>query len=68
MTKDCEQLWKWATSLVDKARAIQTLCEILADPEGRGFVSRLDGKDAGLCIGILDRVSQNLRLPFHRLR
>jgi len=69
MTKDCgtknyDQLWKGSASAVDKARAIQTLGEILADPEGRGFVSRLDSKNARLCIEILDQVS---RIPVPRL-
>ena len=59
-TKDCEQLWKSAASVVDEARAVQVLAEILADPEGRVFASHLDSKDAGLCIEILDQVSQDL--------
>lgn len=67
MAKDYEQLWKGATGVVDKVRAVQTLGEILADPEGRVFVSRLDGKGAELCIEILDQVSRDLYLPFHYL-
>jgi len=66
--KDYVQLWKGATTAVDKARAVRALAEILAGPKGRVFASHLDSKDAELCVEILDQVSRNLHLPFRRLR
>ena len=42
---------------------VQTLAEILADKEGGVFISRLDSKDAELCIEILDCVSHHLYMP-----
>ena len=59
MTKDYQQLWKHVTSATDEAKATRTLAEILADQEGRAFISRLERKDAELCIDILDRVSRD---------
>ena len=47
--------------MTDESKAVRTLADILADREGRTFVSRLERKDVGLCIEILDRVSHNLR-------
>lgn len=63
MTKDHKQLWEDVTRTTDEAQAVLALSEILADKEGRAFVSRLGGVDAGLCIEILDDVSHRLRFP-----
>ena len=63
MTKDYEQLWKGVTHITDEAQAVRALADILADNEGRRFVSRLGGKDAELCIEILDDVSRDLHFP-----
>ena len=60
MTRDYEQLWEGVTRITDEAQAVQALANILADKEGRAFVSRLGGKDAELCIEILDDVSHDL--------
>ena len=62
MTKDYRRLWKSAASTIDEAKAVRTLAEILVDKEGRAFLSRLERKDAELCIEILDHVSRDLRL------
>jgi len=59
MAKDYQQLWKDAVSAMDKAQAIQTLSGILVDKEGRVFISCLDGKEAELCVEILDNVSRD---------
>jgi len=64
MTKDYQRLWKDVTSSTDEAQPVQTLAEILADKEGRAFVSRLDSNDAELCIKILGNVSRHLYFPF----
>jgi len=63
MTKDYEQLWNGVTCTTDEAQAVLALAEILADKEGRAFVSHLGGKDAELCIEILDDVSYKSHLP-----
>ncbi|KAF9785122.1 kinase-like domain-containing protein [Thelephora terrestris] len=55
MSKDYQQLWRDVTSASDEARAVRVLAEILADKEGRTFISTLEGEDAELCIEILDR-------------
>ena len=69
MVKDYRRLWKDVTNTIDEARAVRTLADILADKEGRTFISRLEHKDAELCIEILDRVSHDLHLlPFRCLR
>lgn len=67
--RDHQQLWKDVASKADEAEAVRSLAEILADKEGRSFISLLERKDAELCVGILDHVSRELRLPLvHRLR
>jgi hypothetical protein len=60
MAKDYLRLWKRVASTTDEAKAVRTLAEILADREGRTFISRLERKDVELCIEILDRVSRDL--------
>ena len=62
MAKYYQRLWKDVTRAIDEANAVRTLTEILADEEGRAFVSRLERKDAKSCIEILDRVSRDLYL------
>ena len=65
MAKDYQQLWKEVTSAIDEAKSVQTLARILVDREGRAFVSRLEPKDAELCIKILDHVGRTSRsFPF----
>ena len=63
MTKNYEELWRSVTNAANAAQAAQTLGEILADKEGRVFISRLGSKDAELCIEILDDVSHDLYFP-----
>jgi hypothetical protein len=62
MTKDYQRLWKDVTRITDEGKAVRTLAEILVDKEGRVFLSRLERKDAELCIEILDHVSRDLHL------
>jgi len=64
MTTDYQRLWDVTAGATDKARAVQSLAKILADEKGRAFISRLDERDAGLCIEILGDVSYSLRSPF----
>ena len=61
MTKNYEELWRSVTNAANTAQAVRTLGEILADKEGRVFISRLGSKDAELCIEILDDVGHELR-------
>ena len=56
MAKNYQRLWKEVTSTTDEAKAVRTLAEILAEKEGRTFISRLERRDAELCIEILDHV------------
>jgi len=64
MAKNYGELWKGVTSATNAAQAVRTLGEILADKEGRTFISRLGSKDAELCIEILDDVSHESYFPF----
>ena len=66
MVKDYRRLWKDVTSTIDEAKAVRTLAEILIDKEGRAFISRLERKDAELCIETLDHVRRDFRFltPF----
>ena len=64
MPKNYQRLWKEVTSAIDEAKSVRILAEILVDKEGRAFISRLERKDAELCIEILDRVSRDLH-PSH---
>lgn len=69
MSEDYRRLWKDVADTIDETKAIRTLSAILADKEGNTFVSRLERKDAELCIEILGRVSHDKHLlPFRRLR
>ena len=65
MAKNYQQLWEdvTASSTVDEVKAVRTLAGILADKEGRVFISSLERKDAELCIEILDHVSRDLHSP-----
>ena len=56
MAKDFRRLWKDVTNTIDEPKAVRVLADILADKEGRSFISRLEHKDAELCIEILDHV------------
>ena len=67
MDKDYRRLWNSAANTIDKARAIRTLAEILADEEGRAFVSRLELKEAELCIELLGLASHDLLSFLHHL-
>ena len=60
MAKDYQRLWKDVTSTHDEGQVIRTLAKILADREGRNFISNSLRKDAELCIELLDRVSRAL--------
>ena len=62
--EDYQRLWKAFAGATDKAQAIRSLAEILADKEGRAFISCLGSKDAArLCIETLGDVSCSLYLP-----
>jgi len=67
MPKDFHWLWERAINDTDGAGAVRALAEILADKEGRGFISCLDREQAESCIMILDHVSHDLCLT-HLLR
>ena len=56
MAENYPRLWKEVTSAIDEAKAVRTLAEILAEKEGRNFISRLGRRDVELCIEILDHV------------
>jgi len=62
MTKNYQQLWKGATNATDRAEAVQTLAEMVADSDGRAFILDLKPEDVVLCIEILDYVGCDLRL------
>jgi hypothetical protein len=62
MAKDYKRLWAHVTGTTDESEAVRTLTEILADRDGRVFISRLERKEAELCIDILDHVSRDLDL------
>ena len=62
MAKDHKRLWARVSSATGESKAVRTLTEILADRDGRIFISRLERKDAELCIDILDHVSRDLNL------
>ena len=47
----------------DEAQAVRSLAGILRDKEGKVFISRLDRKDAELCIEILGNVGPDLHSP-----
>ena len=69
MAKDYQRLWKEVASAIDETKSVRILAEILADKEGRAFISRLERRDAELCIEILDHVCRDLyAFPFGRLR
>jgi len=59
MSKDYKRLWK-DINTNDDYKAVRVLVEILADRDGRRFISDLGSKDVVLCIEILDSVSRNL--------
>ena len=60
LATDYRQLWGSVTT--NEAKAIRTLAEILAEKEGRRFISHLDSEAAGLCIEILVHVSHDPEL------
>jgi len=62
MAKDYQRLWKEVTSAIDEAEAVRSLAQILAEKEGRVFVSHLEREDAELCIEILDHVGRTSHL------
>jgi len=67
MAKDYQQLWEDATATTGEAHTVWALAGILADKDGRLFISSLDSKDAVSCIEILDNVSRYLHLPLSPL-
>lgn len=67
MTEDYQQIWTGIANASEETQAIQALAGVTAAKDGRVFISRLDGEDAVLCIGILDRVSYGSNSPFSRL-
>ena len=62
MTKRYQQLWGGVTTTADETQTVRALAEILANREGRVFISCLNSQDVGLCIETLDNVSRNLHL------
>jgi len=63
MTRDYQQLWDSVIATTDEAQTVPGLAGVLADTEGRAFILRLNNKDAGSCIEVLDKVSPNLHIP-----
>jgi len=63
MAKDYRQLWEVAAGANNEAQAVQTLSNILADEEGRAFISGLDSERAESCVKILDNVSRDTYPP-----
>ena len=59
---DPVELWGWVVRTISEVDSIQILAKILAQKEGRSFISNLACKNAKLCIEILDRVSHDLYL------
>ena len=57
MSKDYGKLWGRVANTTDEGKAVRTLAEILADKEGRAFISHLGRENAELCMEILDHVS-----------
>ena len=69
MVKDYQRLWRDVANGIDETKSVRILTQILVDKEGRAFISRLERRDAKLCIEILDSVSRDLHLsPFRHLR
>jgi len=66
MAKNYQQRLERIANPTDEAEAVRVMAEILVSTEGRGFISRLERKDAELSIGILDRVSCELHPPLSR--
>ena len=62
MAKDYQRLWNDVTHAIDETESVRILAEILVDKKGRAFISRLERRDAELCIEILDHVSLDLYL------
>jgi len=62
MAEEYQRRWVGITNATDKAQAVRTLAEILTDKDGKAFISRLDSKDAELCVEILGNVSPELQL------
>jgi len=62
MVQNYQQLWKEIAEADSGTKAVRTLAEILADKEGRTFISHLERNDAELCIEVLDRVSRDVHL------
>ena len=58
MAKNYQRLWEEVARGTDEAKSVRTLAGIVADKEGRAFISRLERKDAELCIEILDHVGR----------
>lgn len=55
--KDYHRLWKRVTGAADGTGAIRALAEIVADSDGRSFISGLGDEDVVFCIEALDYVS-----------
>ena len=66
MAKDYQQLWGGVTTTTGETQTVRALAGILADKDGRFFISCLDSKQAASCIEILDNVSrrESLLSPF----
>lgn len=62
---DYQRLWEGVANATDETRAVRALSAIVADSPGRGFVLRLERKDAELCIETLDYVSHDLHFATH---
>jgi len=63
MTEHYQQIWTGITNAIEETQAIQALAGVVVEKEGRGFISRLDSKDAVSCVRILDRVSNGSNSP-----
>ena len=63
MANEYQRLWMDVANPTDEAQAIRSLAEILSNKEGKIFISRLDRKDAELCVEILGDVGPDLHSP-----
>jgi hypothetical protein len=56
-----QRFWETVLDTVDVA--VRILGHALSSKEGRKFICALGPRDAGLCIELLDRVSQSVHPP-----
>jgi len=64
MTEYYPQIWTGIANETEEMQAIQALAGVVAEKDGRVFISRLDGKDAVSCVRILYQVRNNSNSSF----